>query len=89
LDTGLGSGGGLGSSHGGHLQGGLPVSCSGVLCALAGGGVLYTLASDGLLVLSLHGKGGRMRGRLQLRGHGDREGGSGRRLQDLKSLVIP
>jgi len=53
-----------------------------------GGGGVCTLASDGLLVLSLGGEGGSIRGRLWLRGHGDRERGSGRRLQDLKSRDI-
>jgi hypothetical protein len=89
LDTGLCCGGGIGSSHGGRLQGGLPVSCSSIRCALVGGCGICTLASDSLLVLSLRGEGGSIRGRLWLRGHGDRERGSGRRLQDLKSLVIP
>ena len=80
LDAGLGSVGGLGSSRSGRLQGGLPFSYSGVLCALASGG---------LLVLSLRGESGRIRRKRQLRGHGDIEIWSGRRLQDLKSLVIP
>jgi hypothetical protein len=73
LDAGLGSGGSLGSSRSGRLQGGLPFSCSGVLCALAGSGVLCALVSGGLLVLSLHSESGRIRGKRQLRGHGDRE----------------
>ena len=53
LDAGLGSGGGPGSNRSGRLQGGLPFSCSGVLCALAG---------SGLLMLSLRGESGRIRG---------------------------